>query len=282
VPSADAISPKSLVLDLLRVAAEPQPVRGLCEIGSLFGFTNNAMRVAVTRLVGRGLLESDERGWYRLASVATPRADFVERWRQGERRVRAWKGQWLTVWLPKGAPRAVRRRSLSALAWLGFREGLPGMYVRPDNLAGVVETVRLQATPLGLEAEAELFVSASWSDPLVRRWTRELWPAGAIRARCRDATRELERSAARLLDMPGEQAVVQAFQRGGKAIGVLATDPLLPDAIVDGTERRALTEATLRYDALGRRVWERFMEARHLEAAPVHLAVVDGTGGQAA
>lgn len=282
MPSADAVSPKSLVLDLLRVAADPQPIRGLCEIGVLFGFTDNAMRVAVTRLVGRGLLESDERGWYRLAPVATPRADFVERWRLGDRRLRTWKGEWLAVWLPKGAPRAVRRRSLAALAWLGLREGLPGMHVRPDNLAGAADGVREQAVTLGLEPDAEMFVGRDWSQATVERWTRDLWPAVALQRRCRDASRDLERSAARLLDMPSEQAVVQSFQRGGMAIGVLATDPLLPDAIVDGAERRSLTEATLRYDALGRRVWKQFLEARRLSAAPVHLSVVDSTGGEAA
>lgn len=277
-----AVSPKSLVLDLLRVAADPQPIRGLCEIGALFGFTDNAMRVAITRLVGRGLLESDERGWYRLAPVATPRADFVERWRLGDRRLRTWKGAWLVVWLPKGASRAVRRRSLAVLEWIGLREGLPGMHVRPDNLIGAVDAMREQAVTLGLEPDAEMFVGRDWSSATVERWARDLWPAAALLRRCREATRDLERSAARLLDMPSEQAVVQSFQRGGMAIGVLATDPLLPDAIVDGSERRALTEATLRYDALGRRVWKQFLEARRLSAAPAHLSVVDSGGGEAA
>ena len=55
--------------------------------------------------------------------------------------------------------------------------------------------------------------------------------------------------------MPRETALVQSFLRGGEAIRVLATDPLLPDTIMVGDTRRELTETMLRYDRIGRRLW---------------------------
>ncbi|MEM6991534.1 MAG: PaaX family transcriptional regulator [Myxococcota bacterium] len=270
------ISPKSLVLDLLRVAPGAESVKGLCEVGALFGFTSNAVRVAVTRLVARGLVESDERGSYRLAAVANPRSDFVERWRLGDKRTRRWQGGWLSAWLPRGQPRAVRRRTLDALALLGFREGLAGVFVRPDNLAQSIEDTRADAAGLGIETGVELFVAGQFAAEVEQRFCASLWSAKALTRRCRSAQRELDESTERLDTMPVERAVVQTFIVGGQAIRVLATDPLLPDAVVDGAARRELTAAMLRYDARGRRVWKRFVEARQLQAAPVHLSLVHG------
>src|SRR5512134_3333344 len=104
-----SVTPKSLMLDLLRVAGPSAvPVSGLVRVGELFGFSGNALRVAVARLAGAGLLESDERGSYRLAPGAGTVTSHVEEWRLGEKRVRRWARAWLTVWLPARSERAVR------------------------------------------------------------------------------------------------------------------------------------------------------------------------------
>ena len=77
------VTPRSVLLNLVRVTQRPVSVRRLIAIGALFGFNANAMRVAVTRLVADGRLESDERGSYRLASGAAIVREHVEEWRRG-------------------------------------------------------------------------------------------------------------------------------------------------------------------------------------------------------
>ena len=91
-----AVTPRTVVLNAVRVTSEQAlPISRLVTIGSLFGFTANALRVAVARLVADGLLESDERGFYRLGSRAAAVQAHVEDWRKGEARMRTWKGEWL-------------------------------------------------------------------------------------------------------------------------------------------------------------------------------------------
>ncbi len=66
-------SPKSALLDLLQTTrGRSLPVRALLEAGALFGLQENGMRVALARLVARGLVERDGPGRYRLAAGAQP------------------------------------------------------------------------------------------------------------------------------------------------------------------------------------------------------------------
>ncbi len=53
--------------------------------------------------------------------------------------------------------------------------------------------------------------------------------------------------------------MVESFLLGGRALRVLALDPLLPEALVPEAERRALVQAMQRYDRAGRRVWAKHM-----------------------
>ena len=252
---AGSVTPRSVVLNVVRVTSEPAlPISRLVTIGALFGFTANALRVAVARLVADGLLESDERGSYRLGSKAAPVQAHVEDWRRGEGRMRAWKGEWLAVSLGAKAERAVRRSSIRALGRLGLCEGLPGLWLRPDNLAQSFELSVERLHTLGLEDSAETFRARDFGESLERR-LRSLWPTRNLQQGYERVLRDLERSQRELDGMPRETALVQSFLSGGEAIRVLATDPLLPDAIMASETRRHLTETMLRYDRLGRRIW---------------------------
>lgn len=252
------MTPKRLVLDLLRVARDkPVPVGALVSVASLFGLTGNSMRVALTRLVARGLIESDERGSYRLSPATDPLTAHVARWREGEARMRLWQSEWLMVSLPRGGERSARRHSLRALGLLGFREGLDGLWVRPHNLAEPLPTTLEHLGALGLDPGAHHFVADHLDESLRRRWETTLWPLARLGQGYRRALDSVERSRARVESMPTEQALVETFLVGGAAIRVIATDPLLPEAILAGFERRALTDAMLRYDEIGRVIWGR-------------------------
>ncbi len=268
------VTPKSMVLDLLRVAPAPGviPVKSLVDVGAMFAFEGNAVRVAITRLVRDGLVESDERGSYRLAPRAAPLSRIVEDWCLGDDRTRPWRGRWLAVWHPRGGARAVRQRSRRALELLGFRDALDGTWVRPDNLVLDRAAIAARATELGLVDGAHVFVASDFASELAEQWTRSLWPVRALQRTYRSVLADLERSAARLDDMSAELAVVEAFMLGGTAIRTLALDPLLPDEINPGDARRRLHDAMLRYDAQGRTIWRSLIV--DAKRAPTHLSVV--------
>lgn len=76
------------MLDLLRVTdAGALPVRALVATAERFGFTSNAVRVALARLAAEGLVESDERGSWRLAPSTDPLSQHVEAWRYASERM---------------------------------------------------------------------------------------------------------------------------------------------------------------------------------------------------
>lgn len=249
------VTPRSVVLNLVRVAPQPAlPVSLLVQVADLFGLSANALRVAVARLVAEGLLESDERGSYRLGPRAASVQAHVEDWRRGEARVRAWSGEWLAVALGAKTPRAERRASLRALDRLGLREGLPGVWLRPDNLSESLAHSVERLHALGLEPGAEPFIARDFGERTTRR-LHTLWPVRALQQGYVRAARDLARSLRQLPSMPRDQALVQSYVLGGEAIRVLVTDPLLPEAIMPATERRELTTLMLRYDAVGHRLW---------------------------
>jgi hypothetical protein len=55
--------------------------------------------------------------------------------------------------------------------------------------------------------------------------------------------------------LPVEDAMKESFVLGGKAIQVLSKDPLLPDELMDSTDRTKLWQAMLQYDQVGREIW---------------------------
>lgn len=262
------LTPKSLLLDLLRVARPASvPVGALVGVGQLFGITGNALRVALARLAARGLVESDERGSYRLAPSSRGVAEHVEEWRRGDARVREWDGAWLAAWLPRGSARGARRQSARALGMLGFAEGLAGLHVRPDNLPGGVQAARERLSALGLERDAEILVARDLDVALVARWKKQLWPLARLERGYSHALQQLQRSSPRARSLPLDQAVVETFRVGGNAIHVLATDPLLPAEILRPDKRRELTAAMIEYDVVGRDVWARLAAGRERSAA---------------
>jgi len=265
------VTPRSLVLDLLRVTPEPGavPVRSLVEVASLFGLSGSAVRVAIARLVQSGLLESDERGCYRLAPNTERVNRWVEDWRLGDARVRPWKGAYLAVAGLKSADRTVVRKSLRALGRLGFARGLGSIFVRPDNFAQPLEATRRLLDDFGLQPNAEVFVASDFSPELRERFERTLWPTKKLSERHRRAIADLQRSEKRISKLAPAEAVVESFLFGGNAIRTLALDPLLPEELMSGAARRELTALMLDYDLQGRRIWTKFVDYRLLEKPPL-------------
>jgi phenylacetic acid degradation operon negative regulatory protein len=279
-------SAKSLILDLLQsLRGRSMPVRALVEAGSLFELPENALRVALARLVARGLVERDGPGRYRLAAGAAPVSRRVGGWPSADARAVRWNGAWVGVLTQALAKRdrPARRRDARALAFLGFEELTPGLFVRPDNLRGGVVETRRALYELGLDPAARVLGLAELDEATQARALR-LWDAAALTRRVREAREAVERSAARLGRLSRDAAMAETFLVGGRAIREIALDPCLPDAIAPEAERRALVAAMREYDRAGRAIWTEFMRAHDAphRAAPANLAGLSGEARAAA
>lgn len=248
------LTPKLLVLTLLGISRRTLAVRELVAIGSLFGFEQNAMRVAIARLSRRGDLENVGAA-YALTTRAARLGRWAEEWRRGDRRLRRWRGDWLCVLHPTGVERTPRRKSARALERLGFRSERLSLWVRPDNLRKRRDDVAAELVDLGLVDGAEVFVGNSFSKETMAWWAQSLWPTEGIRSDLERSLREIEASRKQLDSLPTMRALVESYLVGDRAVRCLTRDPLLPDEICDGGPRRALTEALLEYDRVGRTLW---------------------------
>jgi phenylacetic acid degradation operon negative regulatory protein len=249
--NADRALPKDILLDLLRGAHGGRTAADLVESARLFGHSENVVRVTLSRLQSRGLIESPARGRYRLAAKTDPVNEFVERWRLGEGRVRKWRdGSWLFA-------HAVGRSDDTewALDALGFRAIRPDLFARPDNLNLTTAHLRKLATGIGLAPDV-LLVAGTPLDEHVDDWMRR-WSIPALDKGYASMRKRLVESAARLDRLPRDEAKLESFRLGGAAIRLLAKDPLLPAPFVDVAARTALWREMVAYHAAGMAVWAR-------------------------
>ena len=254
---------KSLILDLLQsLRGRALPVRALVEAGALFGLRENAVRVALARLLERGTVEREQAGQYRLPAERQALSRHIARWSEREGRTVAWTGAWVGV-LGAGlarSERSARRRDARALALLGFAELAPSLWVRPDNLRGGVAATRAELHELGLAREAAVVGLSELEAELDAR-ARELFDGEARTRSLRAARVSVERGLARLPELARESAMVESFRVGGRAIRELVLDPCLPDALAPESERRALLAAMRAYDRAGRAAWREFLRS---------------------
>ncbi len=243
--------PTDVILDLLRgVTAKGRPSSYLVESGKLFGFSENTLRVTLSRLLNRGLLECPRRGWYRLARQTDQLEGFVERWRLGESRVRPWQQDcWLFAQM-----QVSQVTSNWALNALGFREVRSNLFARPDNLALNLDELRVLGTGIGLGEDVLLIAGRAQGAGQPEKWLQAWHPVSLVHHYI-DITHRLRDSAARLDQLSLAEAQVESFRLGGEAINLLAKDPLLPEQLIDVDSRKVFFETLIAYDKQGRRIW---------------------------
>ena len=277
IPQSRCLTPKNIIVDLLRMTRQRSvSSKSLVDTGELFGFNANAIRVTLTRLVSNGILESDTRGYYRLAKKTDPISSYIEDWRIGEeRRQDSWDRQsWLLCHLPKKPLRAARSRTLKALRFLGFREGMDNLWVRPANLQYDFAAIDSLLQHLGLEPAANLMISAQLRENTIKRWHHQLWNTKALDFGYREGMRKIEQSQKHLATLSNREAMAETFIVGGEAIHILVKDPWLPDEIFTTEERAKLHKMMLEYDEVGREIWSKEVEHLQVKVNPRHLRLV--------
>lgn len=193
--------------------------------------------------------------------------------------MRAWDGGWIGVHtggVGRADRRALRRRQ-RAERLLGLRELRPQLSVRPDNLDGGVGDFAAKLSELAGESSALVFRMDGLADADDAR-ARGLWNTDELAAEYRAHLDRLKTSAARLRSMPRAEAVREAFLFGREAIRTIVLDPLLPEPLVPGAERRALIEAMRAYDRLGVSLWFDYLEVG-ADAERRALAFTEATVG---
>ena len=154
---------QALIIDLLSaVGGQPISVRALVRAAEVFGISENNLRVALARLLASGKVERNERGSYGISPEARPVQSHVAGWAEIERRMVRWEGGFIgvhTAGLEAGRRGSAKRRA-RALWFLGLRELVGGLWVRPDNLRDGAAGVRAALSVLGFEAAAPVFALA--------------------------------------------------------------------------------------------------------------------------
>ena len=240
-----------LILDLLRTYGNRgTSVQDITDAGALFGLTENSIRVNLSRLVSKGAIETIKRGEYRLCGSGPAVNDFAESWRAGEDRVIPWDGaSWFCVHLLKAD-----QKSAWVLTNHGLRTITDGLWVRPANLNIDTDALLKRLTSMGLSTSAIAIDHAQLQGKESELWIKQ-FNLKALQASYTDAISFLKESINRLETLPIESAKTESFRLGGRAIEIMAKDPLIPEQWLDPRERRALWQLLLQYDAAGRQVW---------------------------
>lgn len=245
------MKPSSVILDLLHTYQQRgTSARNIMATGKMFGFNENAMRVNLSRLTSRDIIENFKRGHYRLTSGTDPISEFIDAWRQGEQRCQPWDEQSYCVMNLADST----DKDIWVLSTTGFVPVAAGVWARPDNLALKHDQLENRLQQLGLNRAGVLVTGARLSAEIEVACQAQ-YDLAALEDSYIGTRRQLESSLKHLRELPVEQAMKESFHLGGAAIQVLAKDPLLPEQILDPDNRIKLWRTMLEYDRVGREIW---------------------------
>jgi phenylacetic acid degradation operon negative regulatory protein len=259
-------TPRLLLLRLLTVADEETLTAAeAVRAGALFDMTENSVRVTMARLTQAGLVEAVDAAIYRLGAKGQKLGADVAAWSTADQRVTEWDSTWIAVTtggLPRSDRKVLRARA-RALSLLGFRELDTGLYLRPNNLSGGVDTVRARLLDLGLGEEAAVF-KASVFDSVRQEKALSLWSDMQLEASYKEISQRLNDWLATKDKLPREAALRDVYLLGDAGIRSVIFDPLLPAPLVNETERQQFFATVRRFNNEGRRLWYAFFKESNL------------------
>jgi phenylacetic acid degradation operon negative regulatory protein len=210
------LTARSVLASILLGTRPPElSAQRLVRAGELFGLAEGTTRVALSRMVATGELTADD-GRYRLAGPLLARQQSQERSRRPVGRT--WDGAWAMAVLDRAgarspAERIELRRALSAARLAEWREGV---WVRPDNLAGI------DRHPSCTWLTARLVEATEDAALAARLWDLDGWAVGAARLRSRMAVTIDQ------LESGDAAALAPCFVTAAAVVRHLQADPLLP------------------------------------------------------
>lgn len=261
-PQASSIRPRRLILELLDAdAAMMCNGNRLIAAGGIFGFSTNQMRVALSRLVADGLLAKPQRGRYQLTGESIAMRNEIQRWQQLEAQLRPWHKDWCALVTGNlAAESSTRFRAQTrALKLRGLQRWRPGIWVRPNNLAGGLNQLCEDVSTLGLDAIAGSYLMNETNKDCERS-LRILWDTKAINRNYQLRIKQTNAAIKRLETSKTTAVLAETLEFGGDMIRALLMDPLLPDTLLGNSYREQLIAGVKRYDTAGRTLWQQFIQ----------------------
>lgn len=257
------VSARALVLSLMSSTdAAPQAIGQLIDAAALFGIEAATLRVAVTRLMKDGLLESPERGIYSPGPKAQALMRRVQQWEHVADRVVDWNGDWLvalTRHLGRSDRKQLRARE-RALALFGYQQTEEGFWVRPANLSGSLDQHRAGLTDIGADEDIILMRAADMAMARPQDWAG-LWSPEALSQSYARAIETMEASLARLDRLELDEAARETLLVGQPVIRAINFDPLLPPELGDQAGFLRMAEKMRAYNRVGQACWQRYYAA---------------------
>ncbi|WP_296245561.1 MULTISPECIES: PaaX family transcriptional regulator [unclassified Psychrobacter] len=255
-------SPRLLLLRLLTVA--DNHILNISEAilaGSVFGITENSIRVTMARLTQAELAEAIAPATYRLGPKAQKLGDDVALWHTSDRKTIESDGSWIAVatsGLPRSDRKILRARD-RALSLLGFREMDRGLYIRPNNLQGGIDGVRKRLLNLGLGEDAIVFKACDFDDQRQKKalW---LWSDMQLAEHYEEMSYQLNHWLEHKEGLRTDVALREVFMLGDAGIRSVIFDPLLPAPLVDEAARQQYFNTVRRFNDEGRRLWLAFFD----------------------
>lgn len=272
----EPLQPQDLAITLFGAFAAGKHERlwsgGLVELLNDLGFSNGASRVALARLVNRGLLTRSKEGRLVYYSLS-PRTERLLA--EGDRRifrlgwaVERWDGRWTMLWHAIPESRRVERARLGRrLRFLGFGSVQDGTWISPHNRErDVAELLR----EIGVEEHAGVLIGRPAKQMQLDAMIERAWDLEELARRYESFVETFDeyRSPAAQRKLSDKQAfllrtsVVHAFRR------FPFLDPDLPDELmvrnVPRREAAAIFHAV--YDGLEESA-QRYFDSRVAQAA---------------
>lgn len=257
--AAEDVSARTLVLSLMSVRGRRrQALTYLTRAGAVFGIEPTAIRMAVTRLVREGLLESVDRGTYASGPVSAALTAEISEWRKMPDRTRPWEGGWIGV-ITNHLGRSDRKHlhaRMRALRLYGFAQAEAGLWVRPDNLRLALPDLRDTLVSIGLQEDALLVTITDKAAPDRMNWC-DLWSMDDLRTAYGSAIAAMQQSQERAARLPLDEAARETLLVGQSVIRTINLDPLLPAEIGDTALFRKMVTEMVAYDRFGHTFWSR-------------------------
>jgi phenylacetic acid degradation operon negative regulatory protein len=226
--------------------------RHLVRAGQLFGIEAGTTRVALSRMVAAGELESDE-GTYQLAGPLLERHARQEQSRSPA--TIAWSGDWTMAAVPSGRRDASTRSELRAAAEaLRLAELREGVWLRPDNLP----PGRLPEAESIVGEQCRRFVTQPESpvELVAELWDLDAWATTAAQLRG-----EMEHYVVRL-EQQDTAALAPAFGVAAAVVRHFVNDPILPSELLPRSwPGAALRDEYDRYETTFTELWRQALRA---------------------
>ncbi|HUA35260.1 MAG TPA: hypothetical protein VMA09_16750 [Candidatus Binataceae bacterium] len=259
--AADALTARELVIDFLSNRAPRElSARLIVDSAAALGFTEQSIRMALTRMVEDGVAISAARGLYKLAPSGETMRIEVRKWRNILNLTQRWSGAWIVVHDAhiRRSDRAALRRHEQALRLRGFADLSTGLRIRPANLRDPLDALRDQLRALGLHHEA-IVATLGDLDQHTQAHALKLWDTAKLIESYEGLTRALGESTNRVQHLKLEDAASETLVLGRSVLRHINLDPLLPDELMPAEPLRRLVQDMIKYDDMARQIWRRFM-----------------------